>query len=137
MGLDLVELGMEIEEQFGITIRHEAAGQLGTVGGMHRCLLGILRQRDETVDEAQVWETFGGLWLTSWAWTLGAWSPRLASLVTSMPIDGSRNGVPTLRTPLGNTGDPASYASALSKRLATSSQFTVFHHAVTYSGRRF
>ena len=56
MGLDTVELVMAIEEEFGIEILSADAPKLAVLGDMHGYIVGALRQRGDTPDEAHVWE---------------------------------------------------------------------------------
>lgn len=44
MGLDWVELLMEIEDEFGIEIPNREAGELGTVGLLAQCVARHLRK---------------------------------------------------------------------------------------------
>jgi acyl carrier protein len=53
VGLDLVDLVMTVEKEFGITIDDLDAEQIGTVGQLYRYVL--LKLNRET-NEEQVWE---------------------------------------------------------------------------------
>lgn len=56
MGLDAVELVMEIESEFHIEIPNKVAVKIRVVGEMHDYIVQALRLRGETPDEGQVWE---------------------------------------------------------------------------------
>ena len=57
MGLELVELLMAVETEFGVTIPEAEAEKLARVGALHDFIVKSLRQRsDQTpVVEAEVW----------------------------------------------------------------------------------
>jgi acyl carrier protein len=54
MGLDAVELVMAVEEEFSIEISNSEAEKMKRVGDMLDFVLRTLRERGETVDEAEV-----------------------------------------------------------------------------------
>ena len=56
MGMDLVELAMEIEEEFAIAIPDNVAATLGTLGQIRDCVVQTLVARGEVPDEADVWD---------------------------------------------------------------------------------
>lgn len=56
MGLDIVELVMTIEEEFGISIPNEVAATLARLGDIHGFVVQALQDRGESVDPAEVWE---------------------------------------------------------------------------------
>lgn len=57
MGLDTIELIVAIEDKFEITIPNADAPKLAVLGDMHKYIVQALRRRDQTPDEAQVWES--------------------------------------------------------------------------------
>lgn len=57
MGLDTVELVLNIEEEFGLEIPNDAAGRMFTVGDVHSFLVRELERRGQTaVDESRIFE---------------------------------------------------------------------------------
>src|SRR5262245_11780284 len=57
MGLDIVELFLEIEEEFQITIPNRDAAKLARLGDIHGYVVSALRQNEgPAVDPADVWE---------------------------------------------------------------------------------
>ena len=57
MGLDTVELVIAVEEEFSISIPNENASEMFRVGDLRDFVIGELRDRGETVDEARVWSS--------------------------------------------------------------------------------
>ena len=55
MGLDTVELVMTVEEEFALQISDADAAKMERVGDMHTFILKTLRERGESVNDAQVW----------------------------------------------------------------------------------
>ena len=55
MGLEIVEIVMALEEEFGVEIDDRDAGKLGRVGEMSDYVARKLRQQGVAVDEEQVW----------------------------------------------------------------------------------
>ncbi len=55
MGMDTVELVMDIKDEFRIGIPDEVASTLESVGDLHECVLSKLRERGEQPNEAQIW----------------------------------------------------------------------------------
>lgn len=58
MGLDYVELIMDVEDEFGIEITDQMHSRVVTVGDLHREVVGAMRRSDtgSTVDEHVVWD---------------------------------------------------------------------------------
>jgi acyl carrier protein len=56
MGLDAVDLVMEIESEFHIEIPNKVAVKIRRVGEMQDYIVQALRLRGETPDEERVWE---------------------------------------------------------------------------------
>lgn len=56
MGLDSVELVMEIEEEFAVAISDEVAPTLGRMGELRDFVEQMLADRGEAVSESNVWE---------------------------------------------------------------------------------
>ena len=55
MGLDTVELVMTVEEEFALQISDADAAKMERVGDVHTFILKTLRERGESVNDAQVW----------------------------------------------------------------------------------
>lgn len=55
MGVDSVELVMDIERECDLTIPNEDAERLVILGEMHDYLVGALRSRGESADPDAVW----------------------------------------------------------------------------------
>ena len=55
MGLDTVELVMAVEEDFALQISDADAAKMERVGDMHTFIVKTLRERGESVDDAQIW----------------------------------------------------------------------------------
>ena len=56
MGLDVVELVMAVEEEFGIEITNEAAMRMLTVGDMQDYVTETLRSRGAPIDAQEIWK---------------------------------------------------------------------------------
>lgn len=56
MGLDTVELVMEIEDEFEIEISDEAAPDLTTVGDIYLFVMNAVAARGRTIDEREAWD---------------------------------------------------------------------------------
>jgi acyl carrier protein len=56
MGLDIVELVMTVEKEFGIDIPN-VASEIVRVGDLHACVVQILRQHpDKEIETVDVWK---------------------------------------------------------------------------------
>ena len=55
MELDRVELAIEIEEEFDISIPDSAASRVVTAGDLRDCVMAQLAQRGRAADRAEVW----------------------------------------------------------------------------------
>jgi len=55
MGLDSVELVMEIEEEFEIEISNEIAPTLVTVGDLFAFIVQTFEARGISIDDAEIW----------------------------------------------------------------------------------
>ena len=56
MGLDIVELLMAVEDEFGIEFAEADAEKVAVLGEMHASIVRALRMRGETPDEGAVWK---------------------------------------------------------------------------------
>ena len=56
MGLDTVELVMDVEEKFDIEISDRDASKIETVGQLYDTVLAKLTEKHASVDREQVWE---------------------------------------------------------------------------------
>ena len=54
VGLELVEIAIEVEETFGIALPDVRASELRTVGELHECIVGILGQDLDETSVAQI-----------------------------------------------------------------------------------
>ena len=57
MGMDTVELVMNVEKTFDIDISNRDAEGFRFVGDIHNQVIQTLRDRGQLVDEAAIWET--------------------------------------------------------------------------------
>ena len=57
MGLDTVELVMEVEHKFDIMIPNEAAEAICTVGDLHAFIIGELIRCGRTLDSDEAWRS--------------------------------------------------------------------------------
>jgi acyl carrier protein len=64
MGLDTVELVMEVEEEFSIDIPNELASTLTTVGKLHCFVVAELHRRDRPRPSKEVFEQLRELIVT-------------------------------------------------------------------------
>ncbi len=55
MSLDTVELMMEFEEEFDLTVPNDVASRMTRLGDFQAHAVRALRERGEAVDEAAVW----------------------------------------------------------------------------------
>lgn len=65
MGLDSVELIMEIEDEFQVSIPDAEAENLAVLGDLREHIVRALRDRDPPVTEAEVWQRLHSLLVES------------------------------------------------------------------------
>jgi len=61
MGLEVVELIMSVEEEFGITIPDGDAETISLLGSLHDYVMKELRNREEVPDGTDVWNRLKAL----------------------------------------------------------------------------
>jgi acyl carrier protein len=86
MGLDSVELVMDIEHEFGLRIPNKEAERLAVLGDMHSYIVRALQGRGERVDPDDIWRRMTALLVTSYG-VDPASITRSAHIVSDLGID--------------------------------------------------
>ena len=58
MGLEIIEIRISIEDEFGIEIPDAEAAELDTVGKLFDYILAKVDQSEATTDQANIWQRY-------------------------------------------------------------------------------